>query len=1158
MAKELLVNVSRGEEVRVALVEEGRLEEIYLERDNAASNVGNIYLGKVTNVEGSIQAAFVDFGYGRNGFLHVQDLHPDYFPEGGRWDNMTERVGKKIGRRDRPPIQDALRRGDRIVVQIIKEGIGTKGPTLTSYPSIPGRFLVMMPGVEQMGVSKNIEDEEERRRLRKVLDGLKPPKHVGFIIRTAGLGKTKIELERDFKYLVRLNDQIESARKNAKPPTLLYSEGDLVTRVVRDVWTPDVDRVVVDDAETALRIKQFFKLLMPRTKVNVQLYQGNVPLFHAGGVEREIETMFSRHVPMEGGASLVIDSTEAVVAIDVNSGKFREHGDAEETAFAVDMIAAEEICRQLRLRDLGGVVICDFIDLRYSRHREALFNRLTDLFKRDKAKSRHLEMNEFGIVCITRQRMRADLKKSVFMPCPWSGGTGFIKTPESMALDVMRRLRVAAADERVERIDVRLFPMVAMHVLNSKRGALAELETRFNKPITLRSDDSLAADEVAMEPLDERETVVQIEDLMPPEVELPDSGGQRRRRRRGRGGRDRDDRQKSHGNGQADVDEETGLIDLPDLMELGELKLDAVEALVEDLAGGREEADRDPNSAILTALRDGSLLADEEEQPENAAEPARNGEARQDQPDEEQEGDGTRRRGRRRRRGGRGGEGGGERQEQERADARSTPEESFDGAPDESEEFDDEPVALDEPLEAEVDVEADEPEPVFSADAMVARYADEDDDDDARVAVSRPPSTMMPARPGDPPRGAAKPAAQAAAAPARAATQAQEPREASGESGASPDGERTGRRRRRRRGRRNRGGGDGQDQQNPQGQPSQDGPRQNRPSQERSERKDRDKPRDKPKGEPTDDHLDAKVNGNRAEAETHRMIRDPIREAEHDTDAGDTGRGGKRRGRRRGRGSGGSGGAQVYTSGDEQPTPTQRLKAMPLDDDALDARVNGNRIDHRQEARTGPSVPGKTLEKPSPKTPAVYREDDDEEHEQPPQLAGEDRPAAAADEESGPDEAGGRPKRRRRRRRGGRSRETPQDVAVTTAVEDVSDTEGAVADTDEVVTDASKSVETAGDEVQTPEADEPAVPPDMEPQDLPAAISGEAVVEAELEAAAAAPKKATRKKATKKTPKKAAPKKAPAKKAPAKKAAKKVVKKTAKKAAPKKAAKAGE
>ena len=212
MAKELLVNVSRGEEVRVALVEEGRLEEIYLERDNAASNVGNIYLGKVTNVEGSIQAAFVDFGYGRNGFLHVQDLHPDYFPEGGRWDNMTERVGKKIGRRDRPPIQDALRRGDRIVVQIIKEGIGTKGPTLTSYPSIPGRFLVMMPGVEQMGVSKNIEDEEERRRLRKVLDGLKPPKHVGFIIRTAGLGVTKVELERDFKYLVRLHEQIESAR----------------------------------------------------------------------------------------------------------------------------------------------------------------------------------------------------------------------------------------------------------------------------------------------------------------------------------------------------------------------------------------------------------------------------------------------------------------------------------------------------------------------------------------------------------------------------------------------------------------------------------------------------------------------------------------------------------------------------------------------------------------------------------------------------------------------------------------------------------------------------------------------------------------------------------------------------------------------------------
>jgi ribonuclease E len=634
MSKELLVNVSRGEEVRVALIEDGRLEEIYLERDDATSSVGNVYLGKVTNVEGSIQAAFVDFGYGRNGFLHVQDLHPDYFPDGGRWDKMSERVGKKIGRRDRPPIQDCLRRGDQIVVQIIKEGIGTKGPTLTSYPSIPGRFLVAMPGVGQMGVSKNIEDEPERRRLRKILDTLEPPKDVGFIIRTAGMGKTKAEIERDFKYLVRVWQEIDKQRKRAKPPALLYSEGDLVTRVVRDVYSNDVGRLVVDDVETALRIKQFFKLLMPRTKVDVRLYEGQVPLFHAAGIEHEIETMFSRHVPLGNGGSLVIDSTEAVVAIDVNSGKFREHGDAEETAFRMDLEAADEICRQLRLRDLGGVVIVDFIDLRYARHRQALHDRLTDNFKRDKAKSRHLMMSEFGIVEITRQRMRPDLKKSVFMACPWSRGTGLIKTPQSMALDVLRRLRVALADERVARVSVRLYPTAAMQVLNTKRRSLAGLEKETGVEIEIRVDDTLPADGIEFDLFDDRDVAVQVAGLKGPEVEAPDQGHTRRRRRRRKGS---ESGEKEAAPAATELDDD-GLIELDELVSLGELKLEAVEDLVSQAAAEREHAEADPMDSILNALRD---------PPEGMAD---------DQADDDDSGDGPetgkRRRRRRRRRGG--------------------------------------------------------------------------------------------------------------------------------------------------------------------------------------------------------------------------------------------------------------------------------------------------------------------------------------------------------------------------------------------------------------------------------------------------------------------------------------------------------------------------
>src|SRR3954471_13916230 len=270
MAKEMLINVSEGEECRIALVENGRLEELYMERTSATSHVGNIYKGRVTNVEPSIQAAFIDFGLGRNGFLHISDLMPSYFGRAG--DDVQESVGRKMARRDRPPIQRCLRRGDDIIVQIIKEGIGTKGPTLTTYLSIPGRILVMMPGMSKFGISRKIEDDIERRRLRGILDSLKPIDEVGFIIRTAGVGKTKTEIERDLKYLTRLWENITKKRKEPSPVEL-YTEGDLVTRTVRDVFTSDVDQIIVDNKDVAKRIKEFFKIAMPRTKNRVDLYE---------------------------------------------------------------------------------------------------------------------------------------------------------------------------------------------------------------------------------------------------------------------------------------------------------------------------------------------------------------------------------------------------------------------------------------------------------------------------------------------------------------------------------------------------------------------------------------------------------------------------------------------------------------------------------------------------------------------------------------------------------------------------------------------------------------------------------------------------------------------------------------------------------------------
>src|SRR3954452_19766635 len=285
MAKEMLINVSQGEECRIALLEDGKLEELYMERTSSSSHVGNIYKGRVTNVEPSIQAAFVDFGLGRNGFLHISDLMPKYF--GRKGEEIEEAVGRKMARRDRPPIQRCLRRGDEITVQIIKEGIGTKGPTLSTYLSIPGRILVMMPGMSKFGISRKIEDEDERKRLRGILDSLKPIDDVGFIIRTAGVGKTKTEIQRDLTYLTRLWITIQKKLKLPAPQEL-YTEGDLVTRTVRDVFSSDISRIVVDNEGVTRTIKEFFKIAMPRTKNKVELYEDPIPLFYQAGIEQEI------------------------------------------------------------------------------------------------------------------------------------------------------------------------------------------------------------------------------------------------------------------------------------------------------------------------------------------------------------------------------------------------------------------------------------------------------------------------------------------------------------------------------------------------------------------------------------------------------------------------------------------------------------------------------------------------------------------------------------------------------------------------------------------------------------------------------------------------------------------------------------------------------
>src|SRR5262245_44542311 len=475
----MIVNDSPGEECRIAILQNGHLEELYTERTATATGVGNIYKGRVVNVEPAIQAAFIDYGKGVNGFLHISDLHPKYFPG----EERTERVGKKIPRRERPPIQAALRRGQEILVQVLKEGIGTKGPTLTSYLSIAGRLLVMMPNMDRVGVSRKVEDEEKRREMRQILDSLDLPDGFGFILRTAGYGKTKTELKRDAAYLMRLWKVMEKRIKGVKAPCELYTESDLFIRTIRDVLRPSIKAIIVDSQSAYDRASMFLRVVSPRSAPKVIHYRRHAPIFHAFDIERQIELIHSREVPLASGGRLVIDQTEALVAIDVNSGRSRSARDSETNAYETNIEATDEICRQLRLRDLGGLIVNDLIDMRSAKHRKSIEERFANNLKRDRAKATPLPISEFGILEMTRQRMRPSLRKSHFMPCPNCNGHGEIRVPEYVAADAARHVGFLLQFDRVNRVEVVCSPRVASVMLSGKRRELVRLEDSSGKRV---------------------------------------------------------------------------------------------------------------------------------------------------------------------------------------------------------------------------------------------------------------------------------------------------------------------------------------------------------------------------------------------------------------------------------------------------------------------------------------------------------------------------------------------------------------------------------------------------------------------------------------------------------------------------------------------------
>ena len=665
--KRMLVNALDPEESRIGVVEDGVLQELHVELASREAYLGNVYKGKVVNIEPSIGAAFVSFGGRVNGFLHVSDVLPAYGrpdfqledviegrarvdaedgPESvqqaleddddddaegadaassakagdhgsdaaadsadsgstddtshdddhGRHDHddhredshsghaehghdrdasdepadahgeehgsdeaaethgdehdsdaphassdeqgerpdgnadgnadggagesaqpnvggdgveaVKDRRGKRRGRhrerpqrsasRPRPTIDQLLKKGQEVVVQITKEGIGTKGPTLTTYVSMPGRCLVLMPSLPKCGVSRKIEDHKERKRLKRIVRELDETGHggIGFIVRTAGVNKSLSDLQRDRDYLKKIWEMVAARLKVTRAPALLYQESDLVLKAMRDLFTPDIAEVVVDSEDVYLRIRDFAEKLMPHMADRIKQHEQTTPLFHSFGIEKDVEALYQPKVELTNGASIVIDQAEALVAIDVNSGKFKPGADLDDTAYRTNLDSIPEIVRQLRLRDLGGLIIIDFIDMAQEKHRRSVEKRLIDELRGDRSRIKVGRISPFGMLEITRQRVGPGLKRTVFMQCPHCKGAGWSRTIQSKALSVLREVRALLNLKGYSMLQVFANPGVNDYLSNYKRRPILDLEDAVGKTVVFRPEPTYPIDVV--------------------------------------------------------------------------------------------------------------------------------------------------------------------------------------------------------------------------------------------------------------------------------------------------------------------------------------------------------------------------------------------------------------------------------------------------------------------------------------------------------------------------------------------------------------------------------------------------------------------------------------------------------------------------------------
>ena len=495
--REIIVNVEKLE-TRVAVVENGRLEEFMVEHREEERLVGSIFKGRVQNLENDLQAAFVDIGLKKNAFLHYWDMTPDADSILDDDDDGRGRNSKKANRLSDAEIAKLFPPGSEIIVQVTKGPISTKGPRVVANLSIPGRYLVMMPGAKDSrgatlrGVSKKIGDAKERQRLKKIIDKLPLPENVGLVVRTVGQGASARAFARDLRNLLSVWNEMQANTKNLRTPCCIFQEPDLCERVVRDWLTEDIDAIVIDDAKSYEEMREVTGRISRRAKSKIRRYDGSVNIFEHYGLERQLADAFARKVPLKSGGYLVIDETEALIAVDVNTGHYKGKGSQEESILEVNLEAVEEVARQLRLRNIGGLVILDLIDMKSRKHQKQVYRALKDALKRDRARTNVLEISELGLLEMSRQRQDQSILSMLTSNCPFCQGHGVVKSPMAISIEVQRHLtsllKKAAADKKPFEPKIVIAPQVMQRLRTDDSEILSQLQKDFDTRLTFVSE----------------------------------------------------------------------------------------------------------------------------------------------------------------------------------------------------------------------------------------------------------------------------------------------------------------------------------------------------------------------------------------------------------------------------------------------------------------------------------------------------------------------------------------------------------------------------------------------------------------------------------------------------------------------------------------------